>query len=69
MLKKIIQASIVILCSASIFGCSMSHQPTTCDQLRRQWIYQTTNVNIEASSTTSAQQDALREKLRAMNCM
>lgn len=70
MLKQIIQIiSIAALLSATLSGCTLSHAPPTCDQLKREWLYNTTNPNIEADWTTSTQKDALRQKMIDMNCM
>jgi len=69
-LKKIIQTSFVIItCSTALLGCTLHHPPNTCEQLKRQWMYYTTNPNVEASWITSSQKDVLRQKMVAMNCI
>lgn len=69
MLKRIIQASLIAICSTSLVGCTLSHQPPTCDQLKSQWLYYTTNPNLEASWNTNGQKEALQQKMTAMNCV
>jgi hypothetical protein len=69
MLKRIIQVGAIIICSTILSACTLSHTPVTCDQLKRQWLYNNTNPNVEASWTTSSQHDALRQKMIEMNCL
>jgi len=49
-------------------GCTLNHEPNTCEQLKRQEIYYKTNPNIEAAMTTGSQKEALKEKLNQMKC-
>lgn len=66
MLKAIIQATCLTLCGITLFGCTLSHQPPTCEQLKRQWMYYTTNPTVENGSLNIAQ---LRQKMAEMNCI
>jgi hypothetical protein len=66
MLKKIIQVSCLISLGTTLLGCTLSHQPSTCDQLKRQWLYYTTNPNAENGNLNI---DQLRQKMHQQNCM
>lgn len=66
MLKTIIQAGCLTLCGITLFGCTLSHQPPTCDQLKRQWMYYTTNPNAESGNLNRQQ---LLQKMQDMNCL
>lgn len=65
MLKKLIQVSCLAALIATLFGCTLSHQPPTCDQLKRQWIYYTTNPTAGDAINI----DKLHQKMQEQNCL
>ena len=69
MLTKIIQISCFTLLGITLAGCAVSNKPPTCDQLKREWLYYTTNPNIEASWTTDTQKAKLRQQMIDNNCI
>lgn len=55
----------------STAGCvlkSPANHEELCNKLKSQALYNATNPNIEASSTTQFQKDGLNEQLKANNC-
>jgi hypothetical protein len=64
MLKRIIQVSCLVITVASSIGCTLSHQPPTCEQLKRQWLYSSTNP----SAINGIDRDKLQQKMAELNC-
>lgn len=65
MIKKTLFASSLLLSALIMAGCTVSNQPPTCEQLKRQWLYNNTNANLEAGWITSSQQQDLQQKMQA----
>jgi len=68
-LLRIFGLSILLL---QLVGCTLSAPPTDprliCKGLKRQYIYNRTNNNTEASFTTNGQKEALTQQMRALHC-
>lgn len=55
----------------TVTGCALkppANHAELCNKLKSQALYNVTNPNIEASSSTRFQRDSLNEQLKANNC-
>ncbi len=72
MLKKTLLLSSIALLTLSILGCTVTQPPinqsTDCTRLKRQQLYNMTNLNVEAGNTTISQRDAIEQQIQANNC-
>lgn len=70
-MSKFLLLSLSILAALITTGCALhgpgSHEEL-CSQLRSQYIYNSTDTNITAVTTTGYQKQELIDKLKANNC-
>jgi len=72
MVKRLLLASIVGIIGLATVGCTVSQpklsEDTNCTRLKRQYIYNSSNLNNEAGWVTSSQRQSLEDQLKQNNC-
>lgn len=70
-MRKLCLSLISIVMAIALAGCTINppaNQEELCNKLKREAIYNSVNPNMQATWTTTAQKDALKQQLKANNC-